>query len=79
MVFSGSQWFLGSYKQKGWNRNKATTGESIYACRPMDGLLQTKNSPFSIRNHWEPVGNTEKQRKQMTWFELLTVAANDRQ
>ena len=58
MVLSGFQWFLGSYKQKGWDRNKATARESIYACRPMDGLLQTKNSPFSITNHWENVGNT---------------------
>ena len=48
MVLSGFQWFLGSYKQKGWDRNKATAGESIYACRPMD-------SPFCIRNHWEPL------------------------
>ena len=29
MVFSGSQWFLRSYKQKGWDRNKATAG-SLY-------------------------------------------------
>ena len=61
MVFSGSQWYLRGYKQKGWDRNKATAGESIYACRPMDGLLQNINSPFSIRNHWEAVVNTEKQ------------------
>ena len=29
MVFSGSQWFLGSYKHKGCDRNNATAGESM--------------------------------------------------
>ena len=28
MVFSASQWYLGSYKQKGWDRNKDTAEKS---------------------------------------------------
>ena len=42
MVLSGFQWFLGSYKQKGWDRNKATAEESIYACRPMVAFCRPK-------------------------------------
>ena len=30
MVLSGSQWFLGGYKEKGWDRNDATAGESMH-------------------------------------------------
>ena len=31
MVFSGSQWFLGSYKHKMCDRNNANAGQSTYS------------------------------------------------
>ena len=31
MVFSGSQWFLGSYKHKMCDRNNATAGQSTHS------------------------------------------------
>ena len=27
-ITTGSQWIMGSHKQKGWDRNNATAGES---------------------------------------------------
>ena len=39
--------------------------------RPVHCLLHIKNSRFCIRNHWEPVGNTEKQSlSHENWLSL---------
>ena len=59
MVFSGSQWFLGSYKIKGAIEIMLLPKSHAYTA--VHCLLQNKNSYFCIRNHCKHVGNTEKQ------------------
>ena len=65
MVFSACQWYLGSYKQKGWNRKKDIAEKSTHTdlCT---AFCRSKIHIFALGtagNHWEPLGTGRKHRE----------------